>query len=169
MAVNSDSIATWFPEAAARFAKSTGVLLDFIIEDEGLTADRLRSGEVLAAVSADPGAVQVCKTIELGSLEYLACCSPDFATRHFAGGVTEQALNRAPSLRFERRDGLQARWAREAHGIELNAPMHWVPSSFGFLNFTLAAMAWACSPPCSCALGSRKGCSSNCPRTHLLQ
>jgi LysR family transcriptional regulator (chromosome initiation inhibitor) len=30
-------------------------------------------------------------------------------------------------LRFDRRDGLQARWAREALGIEaLDAPVHWV-------------------------------------------
>ena len=146
VAVNSDSIATWFPEAAADFARSTGFLLEFIIEDEALTADRLRSGEVLAAVSADPGAVQGCKTIELGSLEYQACSSPDFVARYFPDGVTQEALRRAPCLSFERRDGLQARWAREAHGIELNAPMHWVPSTFGFLNFALAGMAWGMHP-----------------------
>jgi LysR family transcriptional regulator, chromosome initiation inhibitor len=146
VAVNSDSIATWFPEAAANFAKTTGYLLEFIIEDEALTADRLRSGEVMGAVSADPGTVQGCKTIELGSLEYLACCSPDFAARYFSNGVTEEALRRAPCLRFERRDSLQARWAREAHGIELDAPTHWVPSTSGFLNFALQGMAWAMHP-----------------------
>jgi LysR family transcriptional regulator (chromosome initiation inhibitor) len=146
VAVNSDSIATWFPEAAADFARTTGFLLEFIIEDEALTADRLRSGEVLAAVSADPGKVQGCKTIELGSLEYLACCSPGFAARYFEDGVSEAALSRAPCLRFERGDGLQARWAKEAHGIELNAPMHGVPSTLGFLNFALEGMAWGMHP-----------------------
>jgi len=146
VAVNSDSIATWFPEAAARFAKSTRFPLDFIIEDEGLSADRLRSDEVLAAVSGDPEAVQGCRTIELGSLEYLACCSPDSAARHFVEGITEQAHNRALCLRFERRDGLQARRARETHGVELNAPMHWVHSSFGFLNSTPARRAWGMQP-----------------------
>lgn len=146
VAINSDSIATWFPSAAAKFSRTTGYLLEFIIEDEALTADRLRSGEVIAAVSADPGAVQGCKTVPLGSLQYLACCSPDFAERHFPDGVTEAALLRAPCLRFERKDGLQARWARETHGIELDAPMHWVPSTFGFLNFSLAGMAWGMQP-----------------------
>lgn len=146
VAVNSDSIATWFPAAAASFARATGFLLDFIIEDEAHTADRLRSGEVLAAVSTDPGSVQGCKTTPIGTLHYLACCSPDFADRHFPHGVNEETLRLAPCLRFERRDGLQARWAREAHGVELNAPMHWVPSSFGFLNFALAGMAWGMLP-----------------------
>ncbi|WP_176593482.1 LysR family transcriptional regulator ArgP [Sphingobium sp. EM0848] len=146
VAVNSDSIATWFPEAAADFARNTGFLLEFIIEDEAHTADRLRSGEVVAAVSADPGAVQGCRTIELGGLEYQACSSPDFVARHFPNGVTEEALRQAPCLRFERRDGLQARWAQEKHGIELDAPMHLVPSTFGFLNFALEGMAWGMHP-----------------------
>lgn len=151
VAVNSDSIATWFPEAAANFANSTGYLLEFIIEDEALTADRLRSGEVLGAVSADPGSVQGCKTIELGSLEYRACCSPEFAERFFSQGVSAETLRQAPCLRFERRDGLQARWAKENYGIELRAPMHWVPSTSGFVNFAVQGMAW-CMLPSSSAL-----------------
>jgi LysR family transcriptional regulator (chromosome initiation inhibitor) len=146
VAVNSDSISTWFAQAAADFSRSTGVLLDFMIEDEAHTADRLRSGEVLAAVSADPEPVQGCKTTELGGLQYLACCSPDFAAQYFPEGITEQALRLAPCLRFERRDGLQARWAKEVHGIDLNAPMHWVPSTLGFLNFAVAGMAWGMQP-----------------------
>ncbi len=146
VAVNSDSMASWLPEAAAAFARSTGFLLDFIIEDEGVTADRLRSGEVLAAVSADPGTVQGCKTIPLGRLVYQACCSPDFAARYFPEGVTADSLNRAPCLNFERSDGLQARWAKEHHGIALNSPVHWVPSTFGMLDFALAGMAWGMQP-----------------------
>lgn len=146
LAVNSDSMATWFPEAAAKFSYDTGYLLEFIIEDEAHTADRLRSGEVIAAVSDDPGTVQGCKTIELGNLQYLACCSPEFAERHFPYGVTAEALQNAPCLRFERRDGLQARWVRENFTIELDAPMHWVPSSLGFLNFGLAGLGWGMHP-----------------------
>lgn len=146
IAVNSDSISTWFPEAAARFSHATGYLLEFIIEDEAHTADRLRSGEVIAAVSDDSGAVQGCKTVELGHLQYLACCSPEFADRHFPQGVTEEALQKAPCLRFERRDGLQARWVRQNYGFELDAPMHWVPSSIGFLNFGLSGLGWGMHP-----------------------
>lgn len=146
VAVNSDSMATWFPEAAADFARNTGFLLEFILEDEAHTADRLRSGEVVAAVSADPGAVQGCRTLELGSLEYQACSSPAFVAHHFPNGVTADALNQAPCLHFRRRDGLQARWARERHGIELDAPIHWVPSTLGFLNFALEGMAWGMHP-----------------------
>ncbi|WAP71116.1 hypothetical protein [Jiella pelagia] len=69
----------------------------------------MRSGEVLAAVTADPCSVQGCRKIPLGPLRYAACASPDFVERFFKDGLTPEALATAPCLRFDRRDGLQAR------------------------------------------------------------
>ncbi|GGE22443.1 transcriptional regulator ArgP [Aureimonas endophytica] len=146
VAVNADSLATWFPAAAAAFGRDAGVLLDLTLDDEAHTADRLRSGEVIGAVTADPAPVPGCRTSPLGNLSYAACASPDFLARHFAGGVTAAALARAPVLGFDRRDRLQARWAREAHGVELDAPTHWVPSTHGFLDLALAGLAWGLQP-----------------------
>src|SRR4051812_9183668 len=45
VAVNADSVSTWFPQAAALFAAETRAMLDLVLEDEAHTADRLRSGE----------------------------------------------------------------------------------------------------------------------------
>jgi LysR family transcriptional regulator (chromosome initiation inhibitor) len=146
VAVNADSLATWFPNAAAAFARATGMLLDLTLEDEAHTADRLRSGEVMAAVTADPEPVQGCRTILLGALRYAACASPAFVERHFGAGVSADTLAKAPSLRFDRRDFLQARWARDAHGVDLRAPCHWVPSAQGFLDLALAGLAWGLQP-----------------------
>ena len=146
VAVNADRLATWFPDAAAAFARDSGALLDLVLDDEAHTADRLRAGEVIAAVTADPEPVQGCRTVGLGALRYVACASPEFVARHFAGGVTPAALAAAPCLRFDRRDPLQARWAREAHGVELRAPTHWVPSTQAFLDLALAGLAWGLQP-----------------------
>lgn len=146
IAVNADSLATWVPAAAASFAQATGLLLDLTLDDEGHTADRLRAGEVLAAVTADPEPVQGCKTILLGELRYAACASPSFMARYFSAGVTPDTLATAPCLRFDRRDGLQARWAMAAHGITLTAPAHWVPSTQGFLDLALAGLGWGMQP-----------------------
>ena len=147
VAVNADSLATWFPPAAAAFAAGSGALLDLLLEDEEHTAARLRSGEVLAAVTTDPAPVQGCRTIRLGALRYAATASPGFVAQHFPAGVTPAALDRAPLLRFDRRDGLQARWARAALGVErLAAPAHWVPSSTGFVDMALHGLGWGMNP-----------------------
>lgn len=146
IAVNADSVSTWFPEAAALFARTTGALLDLVLEDEGHTAERLRGGEVLAAVTADPAPVTGCKTYSLGAIDYLAVASPDFMARFFPDGVNAVALQRAPILRFDRRDELQARWAREAWGVSIAPPTHWTPSTPGMLDLTLAGLGWATTP-----------------------
>jgi LysR family transcriptional regulator (chromosome initiation inhibitor) len=147
IAVNADSLATWFPEAVAGFAAATGVLLDLVLEDEAHTAARLRSGEVLAAVTADPEPAPGCRTTDLGALRYRACASPGFIARHFPAGVGATALARAPYLRFDRRDRLQERWAREAHGADLlPAPRHGVPSTQGFVDLALAGLGWGLHP-----------------------
>lgn len=146
VAVNADSVSTWFTEAAALFAAETGAMLDLVLEDEAHTADRLRSGEVLAAVTADPAPVSGCRTYPLGAIEYLALASPAFAARAFPEGVDARGLLSAPILRFDRRDQLQARWAREAWGVEISPPTHWAPSTPGMLDMTLAGLGWAMAP-----------------------
>lgn len=146
VAVNSDSLATWFPRAVATFAQATVTPLDLTLDDEAHTADRLRSGEVLAAVTADSRPVQGCRTLRLGALRYRACASPEFAARFFGGGVTREALSSAPCLRFDRRDRLQARWAWEALGLEFDAPNLTVASTHAFLDFACAGLAWGMQP-----------------------
>jgi LysR family transcriptional regulator (chromosome initiation inhibitor) len=102
VAVNSDSLSTWFPEAAAQFTAATGALLDLVLDDEAHTAERLRTGEVVAAVSADLVAVAGCKIHPLGALDYVAVTSPAFHADHFADGVDGRSLEAAPMLRFDR-------------------------------------------------------------------
>ncbi len=146
IAVNSDSLSTWFPAAIAAFDPGSGITLELTLDDETRTADRLRANEVLAAVTDDPEPVQGCKTIALGALRYVACATPAFVDRYFREGVNAEALARAPHMRFDRNDTLQARWAREAHGVDLASPIHWVPSTHGLLDFILANVGWGMNP-----------------------
>lgn len=146
IAVNSDSLATWFLPAAAEFAKVTGMTVDLLLEHETQTAERLRTGEVLAAVTADMEPVQGCKTTPLGRLRYIACANPEFIKRYFSKGVTKDALGVAPYLRFDRRDTLQGLWARKAHRADLSAPTHWVPSTQAFLDASIAGLGWGLQP-----------------------
>lgn len=146
VAVNADSVGAWFPAAAARFSAETGAMLDLVLEDEAHTADRLRTGEVLAAVTADPVPVSGCRTYPLGAIDYVATASPDFMARFFASGVDVASLQRAPMLRFDRRDELQARWVAETLGVSLSPPVHWTPTTQGMLDMTLAGLGWAMTP-----------------------
>ncbi|MHB1302248.1 MAG: LysR family transcriptional regulator ArgP [Acidiphilium sp.] len=143
IAVNADSVATWFIEALGAV---DGLLFDLVLDDQDHSADWLRRGRVSAAVTATPGAVQGCGSIALGALRYLAVASPGFVDRWFAGGVDAASLRRAPCLRFDAKDELQARWMSALAGEALAPPSHWLPSSDAFIAGTLAGLGWGMIP-----------------------
>lgn len=146
VAVNADSLATWFLAAAAQFSRASGVLLDISVDDQDHTADWLLKGRVLAAVTGLEAPVTGCRRVALGALRYHATASPDFVARHFADGVTAAALSRAPALIFNQKDGLQSRWIRQTLGMELPLAGHGLPSSEGFVAAALAGMGWGMNP-----------------------
>lgn len=146
VAANADSLGTWFLTAAADYAKTSGVLLDIAVDDEGHTADWLRAGRVLAAVTSLDRPVTGCRRHALGSLRYHATAAPDFIARHFPEGVTADALARTPALTFSQKDRLQARWIEAALGREIAVPTHFLPSTQGFVDAALAGMGWCMNP-----------------------
>lgn len=146
IALNADSLATWFPVAATRFAAASIATLDLILDDEAHTAERLRTGQVLAAVTTTGKPIQGCRTVPLGALRYVATASPAYCARHFPKGVTKGALVKAPVLRFDARDELQDRWTTQKLGAPVKAPTHQVPSTQGFLDLTLAGLGWSLTP-----------------------
>lgn len=148
IAVSADSLGTWFPEVVAGFTAASGdrVRLDLIVDDEKQTAERLHSGEVLAAVTADPDPAPGCRTLPLGALSYVATASGDFAARYFPDGVTLDRLADAPVLRFDRRDDLQLRWARETFGAAALAAPHYAPTTQSFIDLALLGVGWGMNP-----------------------
>ncbi len=146
VAVNADSLATWFVPAVAAFAADAPVLMDLLVDDQDHTAEWLRSGAVLAAVTAHDRPVIGCNSRPLGAMRYLAAASPGFVARHFAGGVGAGSLARAPSLVFNPKDALQARWARRLCHRHVDLPRHTLPSAHAFVAAALAGMGWALHP-----------------------
>lgn len=144
IAVNADSLATWVIPALAR---TEGLLFDLVIDDQDVSQDWLRRGEVAAAITAHPGPLQGCDTVPLGRLRYRATASPGFVARWFARGVTPEALARAPALTFSDKDRLQERWLIRAIGAPRTAvPAHRIASSQAFVDACLAGLAWAMNP-----------------------
>eukprot|EP01031_Cornospumella_fuschlensis_P016231 gene16231-19825_t len=77
--VNADSLATWFPHAMAQAAEGQSITFDIHVEDQDHSANLLREGRVMAAVTADPQPVQGCKVLPLGAMHYVAVASASYA------------------------------------------------------------------------------------------
>ncbi|RYE55642.1 MAG: LysR family transcriptional regulator ArgP, partial [Hyphomicrobiales bacterium] len=146
IAVNSDSLGTWFLPAAAAFSKRGGALLNITVDDQDHTDDWLRRGKVLAAVTSLAEPVIGCKVTPLGKLRYHATASPEFMAQYFAGEVEAGALRRAPALTFSQKDTLQLDWTAKMFGLADGVPTHWLPSTQGFVEACLLGMGWALNP-----------------------
>lgn len=157
VAVNADSLATWFMTAFAAFAGPNLALLDIVLDDQDHTADWLRQGQVMAAVTATPEPVQGCKSIYLGHLRYAATASPAFTKRYFKDGVTASSLALAPALVFNAKDRLQEIWLAQHLGQHLLPPMHRLPSSQAFVEAALLGIGWGMNPICLVAAHLKSG------------
>lgn len=146
LGVNADSLATWFTTAIAAFGSDAPVLLQIAVDDEGHTAEWLRSGQVLAAVTAKQEPAAGCNSLPLGAMRYLAAASPAFVTRYFPQGINPDSLATAPSLMFNAKDELQQRWVESHSGHAIQMPRHTLPSPQAFVAAALGGLGWAMHP-----------------------
>ena len=149
IAVNSDSLATWFPDVIRRASQELNLHFDISPDDQDYTAERLRKGEALAAVTATDKPLQGCRRVTLGSIEYLAVASPRFFENSFAKGVTLKTLAEATQLVFDRKDLLPHHWLLEAFGETTQLTGHWLPSFSGYLACCLNGAGWGMMPSAS--------------------
>lgn len=146
LAVNADSMATWFLPPLARLAEQHGIDFDLHRDDQNFTARLLESGDVMAAVTSESTPVAGCSVSPLGVLEYRATATPGFAARWFANGVTADALATAPFVDFDRRDTLQHEWLRTQGVSPTGIPRHYVPASHDYARAVELGLGWGMVP-----------------------
>lgn len=143
--VNADSIATWFADALTVIGTGGRVELEVRRDDEHVTADLLRSGEVMAAVTTEPTPVQGCSARRLGTMTYRAKASRAFARRWFRDGADAAGLAVAPIVQFDRKDRMQS-GLLDRLGSTRTAPQTFVPDSTQFVAAVRAGVGWGMVP-----------------------
>lgn len=146
LAVNADSLGTWFLEPLARLARRHPVVFELHRDDQDFTAKLLESGTVMGAVTSRATPVSGCRAIPLGVMRYRAVATPGFVSEWFADGVTAGALAGAPLVDFDRRDDLQSGWLT-ARGVNpARPPRHLVPASNDFATAVKLGLGWGLLP-----------------------
>jgi LysR family transcriptional regulator (chromosome initiation inhibitor) len=145
IAVNSDSLSTWFPEVTARFGAESGACFDLHREDQDYTDELLRAGLVMAAVSSSPKPVQGCAVRPLGRMRYRAVATLGFIERWLPNGLEAAGLAAAPVVIFNRKDDLQDGFLR-AIGTTGTGARHYVPATDAFLYAVESGLGWGLIP-----------------------
>ncbi len=142
VAVNADSLATWFRDVLTAAGGWDDVALRLRVEDQAFTAGLLRGGDVLAAVTSDPAPVQGCAVEPLGVLRYAAAATPAFVERWRHGRGME--WERMPVVVFNDKDALQQE-VLDRRGVTPRV-VHQVPTSTDFHEAARRGLGWAMVP-----------------------
>ena len=145
IALNADSLATWWAQAVGDFCAEQHLLLDMVVEDQTVGLKRMRAGEVAACLCASERPVAGARSVLLGAMRYRALASPGFIARHFPHGVSAVQLSKTPALVFGPDDFLQHRYLA-ALGVEEGFEHHLCPSSEGFIRLAEAGLGWGLVP-----------------------
>ncbi|MDH6233154.1 LysR family transcriptional regulator (chromosome initiation inhibitor) [Mesorhizobium soli] len=144
VAVNHDSLASWFLHAVTDFAARSATTLDIRCADQAVTSSLLRSGSAVAAVSAESEPPQGCEVIFLGGFEYVAVCTPAFLQEWF--GDAGRPRDGCPVLMFEYSDSLSRRIAEQMKPVGGTTRVHYLPDSNAILAAAIKGMGWAVVP-----------------------
>lgn len=142
VAVNADSLSTWFRDVLTTAAGWEGVALRLHVEDQAYSAGLLRSGDVLAAVTSDPRPVQGCAVEPLGVLRYGAAAAPAFIERWRRGRSMD--WEQMPVLVYNEKDTLQHD-VLAARGVTPRT-VHRVPTSADFHEAARRGLGWCVVP-----------------------
>jgi LysR family transcriptional regulator (chromosome initiation inhibitor) len=147
IATNADSLATWFLPTLSELLRAQRVELNLIIDDEGRTIDKLKSGEVVGAISLQSHPLAGCQADFVGEMEYLCVATPDFIDKCFPNGITRTAFSEAPEIAFGLNDDMNERFTRKHfEGIEKNNIKHLVQSSEACVNMVKEGVGYCLIP-----------------------
>ncbi len=147
LAINADSLDTWFLPAVAGFCQQQAITLDLCIDDQEHTQQLLAQGQVLACISTLAESLPGCEAQFLGVMRYQATCSKAFYQRWFAEGVNFTNLRLAPLVNYNRKDQLQRRFLSEHFGLQQAQLLcHHIPASTPFNQALSLGLGWGMIP-----------------------
>lgn len=132
--------------ALASLHERFGYVFDIRVDDQDHTLALLRDGSVLGAVTSAAKPVQGCNVHALGTMRYRAIASKAYAARHFPHGMDAASLGRAPMIVFNRKDELQWRFVRRITRARIAPPIHYIPTSSGFVAAAARGLGWCLAP-----------------------
>lgn len=142
LAVNADTMATWMLDAMVAVQERHRVTFELFRIDETLSGQRLRHGDVMAAVTSVPQSVPGCRVVRLGTMRYLGLATPAYVERYLPDGPTAAALARAPLIDFDRADVIQRGFLRKLARRHLTPPATYVPAVRDYDEAVRRGMGW---------------------------
>ena len=154
VAVNADSLTSWFLPGVAGLLARHRLLIDIVVDDQDHTHDALKSGEVMGCVTTLAQALRGCVAEPLGTMRYRCVAAPvllaqwsEPGVNQAVAGVSAHRLLGTPAIIFNRKDALQDQFLAQHVGLrDALYPRHFVPAVDAFELALELGMGWGMVP-----------------------
>jgi len=147
IALNADSIASWFIPAIADVLKIHNIELDLHVINESISHELIKDGKAFAAISDKPTGSPKTKVTPIGNIVYKLCAHPSFRDKHFPNGLNADSLSSAPGINYDHMDNMHYNYIEQHFGLTKGEyPCHRVRSAEGLLNLALNGVAYSLFP-----------------------
>ncbi|MBG6073221.1 MULTISPECIES: HTH-type transcriptional regulator ArgP [unclassified Polaromonas] len=154
VAVNADSLASWFLPGVAPALQQHRLLLDVVVDDQDHTHDALKSGDVTGCVTTLAQPMRGCVAEPLGIMRYRCVAAPALVAEW--GSALPHRMLRSPAVIFNRKDALQDAWLAQHFNLQgALYPRHFVPAVDAFELALELGLGWGMVP--DLLLKARKG------------
>ena len=145
VAVNADSLTSWFLPGVAGALQTHRLLLDVVVDDQDHTHDALKSGDVVGCVTTLAQSMRGCVAEPLGIMRYRCVAAPALIAEW--GGALPHRLLRSPAVIFNRKDALQDAWLAQHFNLrDALYPRHFVPAVDAFELALALGLGWGMVP-----------------------
>ncbi len=159
VAVNADSLASWFLPGVAAACARHQLLLDIVVDDQDHTHDALKSGDVTGCVTTLAQTMRGCVAEPLGLMRYRCLAAPALVEKLRGGkaAVSAQRLLASPAVIFNRKDALQDAFLAQHFNLrDALYPRHFVPAVDAFDLALELGMGWGMVPEQSLAARAQR-------------
>lgn len=149
VAINADSVASWFLPGVAPLLQRHRLLLEIMIDDQDHTHDALKSGDVIGCVTTLAQPMRGCIAEPLGVMRYRCVAAPAVAQRCRTprGAVSPHRLLSHPAIIFNRKDALQDAFLLQHFGLKQpHYPRHFAPAVDAFERAIELGLGWGMVP-----------------------
>lgn len=147
IAVNADSLATWFPPVLHQLQRERQVALEIVTDDQDHTSARLIRGEVVGCISTDAKAASGFVAEVLGAMEYRCYASPAFKAEFLPAGLSLPGVLAAAAVLFNRKDSLHDEFLLRHFGFAIDRyTKHYLPSPVALLEGVAMGLGYGLTP-----------------------
>jgi LysR family transcriptional regulator (chromosome initiation inhibitor) len=147
IALNRDSLETWFLGALSEKSLIADVIVEIIADDQEHTLEYFKNGLVSACLSTESKALKGAEAVYLGTMKYILTASQQFLKRYEFQNDLMSFFRKAPALQFDRNDHLHERYLKH-YFANLDAEISYkiIPSVYGFKKYALLGFGYGLIP-----------------------